>query len=127
MPQSITEGKHFGEFLANEFDQNYNREVATVSQGQNLVDGEIVQFTGGELVTKSPTLNTEGDFVVPVAGIVFGNHNASATGTNADIPGVVYLARGPAVVAEANIKFPAGAPAKAAAIAALLELGIVVR
>jgi hypothetical protein len=127
MVQYLDESKHAGEFIEAEFDQNFNREVGTVSSGQNLVDGTIVQLTGGELVAKATTLDTEGDFVVPIEGIVIGNWNASSTGTNADIPNVPYLKRGPAVVSEAMLTFPAGTPQRAQAIEDLAALGIICR
>lgn len=127
MVQSLTEGQHPSEFIVSEFDTpNYCREVAVVSSGQNLVDGQLVQLSGSELVAKDTDVDTEGAFTTAIEGIVIGNWNASSTGTNADIPDVPYLKRGPAVVADALLTYPS-VGTKAQAVADLLALGIVVR
>ncbi len=100
------EGKHAGEFIVSDYDPNYAVETGTLSSGQKAVDGQLLQITGGELVAKNATLNTAGAFTTPIEGIVIGNWDASATGTNADIPDVPYIKRGPLVVKDAAITYP---------------------
>lgn len=130
MPNTLTEGLHAGEFIHWEAGPEvlYTRSSGTLSSGQKVVDGTLLQITGGELVTKATTLNSaQTAFTVPIEGIVIGNHDASATGTNADIKKVPYLKYGPAVVIEEKLTFPAGATQKTVAIAALVAKGILVR
>lgn len=121
---TLTERQHPGEFLVWEANAEYTRETGTVSSGQKLVDGTVLQLTGGELVAKAATLNTAGEFTVPIEGILIGYQDASATGANADIPDCLYLKRGPALVKLDLITFPAGSPARAKAITDLLAMGI---
>lgn len=107
MPSSFTEGKHAGEFLLSEGNGDISREVITIASGQKFEDGEVFQLSSGKAVTKDATVNTAGVFVTPVSGIIIGNWDASSTGTNADILGVVYIARH-AVVKAAALKLPTG-------------------
>ncbi len=128
MPTSFTESQHAGEFILYELDLYYNRLAGTVSSGQKLVDGQLVQLSGGELIAKATTLNSaQTAFTVDIEGILIGNWDASATGTNADIKKVPYLKYGPAIVVEEKLTFPAGATQKTVAIAALTARGILVR
>jgi hypothetical protein len=128
MPNTLTEGQHAGEFILYELDLFYNRLTKTVSSGQKLVDGQLVQLSGGELIAKNTTLNTaQTAFTTAIEGILIGNWDASATGSNADIPNVPYLKYGPAIVVEEKLTFPAGATQKTVAIADLTARGILVR
>lgn len=115
MTATFTEGQHAGEFIVSEANDRRSREVGIVASGQNLKDGQLVELSTGKLIAKATNLNTAGAFVVPIEGIVIGNHNASSTGTNADIPGVVYLKRD-AEVKLAELTFPAGGSQKTQAI-----------
>lgn len=119
---TFTEGQHEGEFIVEEFgDHNFCREVATVKSGENLVDGQLVQLDGANLVAKDAILNTAGEFETAVEGIVIGNHDA----TDAAIDDVVYFKRGPLVVDGASLTYPTDVEDEADA--ALLALNIVVR
>lgn len=121
---TLNEGQHPGEFLVWEANASYTRETRTVSSGQNLVDGQLVQLSGEELVAKAATLDTDGNFTTAIEGILIGAKDASATGANADIPDSLYLKRGPALVKLDLITFPAGSPARAKAITDLLAMDI---
>lgn len=123
---NLPEGAHAGEFIASHYDPNFNVETGTVSSGQNLVDGQLVQLSGGELVAKDATLTTDGDFATAVEGIVIGNWDASATGTNADIPDVPYIKRGPLVVKADALTYPS-VGTEDEANAALVALNIIPR
>jgi hypothetical protein len=125
MATSYTEGKHPGEFIIAEYDQNYSREVATLLSGQKLVDGQVLELSGGKLRSKQATVNTDDTFAVAVVGVLVGNWDASATGANADIPNVPYVARGPITVREASLTLPSGQ--EDLAVADLKALGIVAR
>lgn len=130
MTQPLNEGQHIGEFIVGELavaGGQISRDKATLTSGQKLTDGTLLQLTGGKLVAKATNLNTAGAFIVPIEGILIGNWDASATGTNADIPGVPYIAR-IAAVDTTKLVFPAGSPQKAEAIAELRsKLNIVCR
>lgn len=122
----LTEGQHPGEWLVSQANGTRSREEATVAQGQKLVDGQLVQLSGGKLVAKAVTLTTEGDFATAIEGIVIGDQDASATGTNADIKHVAYIKRD-AEVKQDLLTFPAGTPQLAQAIVELEAMGIIVR
>lgn len=107
MTASFTEDKHAGEFIISEANGELSRETITVASGQNLKDGTVFQLSGGKAVVKDATVNTAGDFTTAPEGIIIGNWDASATGTNADIPGVPYIKR-LAEVKAAALTLPAG-------------------
>lgn len=125
MTTSFTEGKHPGEFIIAEYDQNYSREVKTLLSGQKLTDGQVLELSGGKLRSKQATVNTAGAFTVAVEGVLVGSWDASATGTNADIPNVPYVKRGPITVRSAGLTLPTGK--ETLALAGLVALGIVAR
>jgi hypothetical protein len=122
---NLPEGAHAAEFVASHYDPNYNVETGTLSSGQKVVDGQLLQASGSEMIAKAATLTTDGDFAVPVLGIVIGNWDASATGTNADILDVPYIARGPLVVKADALTYPSGSEDEAAA--ALVAMDIIPR
>lgn len=124
MTSSFTEGKHAGEFIISEANGTRSRETITVKSGQSLVDGQAFQLNTGKAVAKDATVDTDGVFVTALVGFIIGNWDASATGTNADIPGVPYIARDAEVKASA-LTLPSGKEALAKSDAA--ELGIISR
>lgn len=126
---TITEGRHTGEFLLSEANGSLSRESRTLKSGEKVVDGQLVSLNGGKLVATPGDLDTEGALETAVEGIVLGDHDASATGTNADIKGVPYIAR-LAEVRDAYLVYPdetTEGGQKAAAVSALADLLIVPR
>lgn len=108
-----TEGQHTGEFIVSEANHTLSREVGVIKSGTVLVDGQLVELDDGKLVAKTADVTTEGDFDVPIEGIVLGNWDA----TGGDIPEVPYIKR-LAEVNEGELTFPS-AGTKALAIEAL--------
>lgn len=87
-----TEGKHAGEFIVSELPSHGSRSTGTVKQGENLVAGQVVEKDGdGKLVAFTATLDVSEDLITQAAGVLFDNVDASASGTNADVPGAVFL------------------------------------
>jgi len=126
-----TETKHAGEFIMHEYPLHYCRNSRVVPSGQNLVDGQLVQLSGANIIAKNTTMNTAATaYTTAIEGIVIGNWDRTASGpdgaadTNLPVP---YLARGPAIVREGSLTFPAGTPQKAVAITDLAAKGILVR
>lgn len=98
---ALTESRRAGEFIVSQGNGAISREVATLASGQNVVDGTVLAFNeAGKLVKM--TLIHPAD---ALAGVVIGNWDASATGTNADIIRVPYIAR-LAEFNEALVAFP---------------------
>lgn len=119
-----TEGQHAGEFIVSELPSRGSRSAGILKSGLDLSDGQLLTVDNtGDLIVLPATLTTEGDLANEVVGILIGNWNSSATGTNADIPDVPYI-DWTASVKEDLLTFPAGANPKAAAIAALKAKGI---
>jgi hypothetical protein len=121
---TFTEANRHGDVVKREWEPLYNRETVTVASGQNLAVGAVVgRITSGG---KYQALALSGSTGAQNAAGVLVHRGVDASA--ADAPGVV-LARGPAVVSESALVWPAGAtdPQKAAAIAQLVALGIVVR
>jgi hypothetical protein len=98
LTKTFTEPNHMEEFLASEGNGSISREVITVASGQNLKAGQPFQLSGGKAVAATGTVNTAGAIVTPVAGILSQDCDASATGANADVPNVPYIARNAEVV-----------------------------
>lgn len=123
-----TESKHAGEFIVSQANGALSREAATLTSGQKVVDGTVMAFATGKLVAmEGDDIDSEG--ASNLAGIVIGNWDASATGTNADILQVPYIAR-VAEVNDALLTYPAESSEggeKVAVVAALLDAMIVVR
>lgn len=120
-----TEGRHAAEFILSEANNTRSRDTATVASGQDLVAGQVVEFSGGNLIAASGDLESNGDITTAVAGIMFDNVDAS----DGSVSGAVYIARD-AEVSEDNLTFPTESSAggeKAAAIESLATLGIIVR
>jgi hypothetical protein len=119
---TLTEGRHNGEFIGElALGQGYHCDAITVLSGQNLQAGAVLgrQTSGGKYVAFDNVGTDDGRRAV--AGILVDNVNASA----GDQPGLGLL-RGPAIVNRNDLVWAAGVDAaeQAAAIAALLALGI---
>lgn len=121
---TFTEANRHGDVVKREWEPLFNRETVTVASGQNLRVGAVVgRITSGGQFQALATSGTTG--AQNAAGVLVQRDvDASAAAT----PGVV-LVRGPAVVSESALVWPSAATdlQKAAAIAQLVALGIVVR
>jgi len=89
-----TEGKHKGEFLLSEANGTLSREAGTLSSGENVEDGQVLKWSGTELVAAVGTVNSAGENTEDIAGIAYGSYDASSSGPNGavDTP-IVYIAR----------------------------------
>lgn len=127
---TLTEGKHSSEFIVSEANGDRSRATGTVTAAQNLVAGQVVQFTGGKLVAQSGAVDTAGALVTAPAGILLENRNASTTGPYGatDWTGCVYIARDAEVQLSA-LTFPTETTVgeQALVVAALATLGIICR
>ena len=121
----FTEAAHTGEFILSEANGNRSRENGTLASGQDLAAGTVVQDNGsGKLIACDGTLNTAGDLVTAVAGILL----AAGDATGGDLA-VAYIARD-AEVNDNLLTYPTESTAggeKAATQASLATLGIIVR
>lgn len=122
---TMTEGRHTAEFVLSEAEGQRSRENGTVASGQDLAAGTVVQDNGsGKLIACSGTLNTAGDLVTAVAGVILAKADASAGDVD-----VAYIARD-AEVNGNTLTYPTESTAggeKAATKASLTSLGIIVR
>jgi hypothetical protein len=129
---ALTQGNYAGDWLIDEFGApNHCREEVTVLSGQKLVSGAVVaKRNDGANADKVVEYEGDGANGTDAAvGILMFPVDASATGTNADTPGVM-LARGPATVSKAGLTYKTGESAVddiPEALADLLALGIVAR
>jgi len=126
-----TESQHRGEFLLSQANGSLSREVGVLAAGNVAKDGRAVKLVGGKLVPTAGTSHTDGTSDEAVVGIVLGDHDASATGANADVPGVVYIARlsevKGALVTLHAVSGGGAATATAAVKGALAKLNIIER
>jgi hypothetical protein len=124
MTTVLTEGQHKGEFLLSEAPGTLSREVGTLSSGQNVVDGQVLKWSGTELIAAAGTLNSDDSSAEDIAGIAYGAVDASSSGPGGavDTP-IVYIARLAEVKLDNVTLYTAAADAdKTAAVkAALLE------
>ncbi len=119
----ITEGLNLGDLLKYEAPNLYSRDQLTVAAGQNLVLGAVVGIdTLTEKVKALDPAATDGTEVA--VGVL----TAAIDATLIDRPDGVLITRH-AVVADHALTWPVGitAPQKAAAIAQLKALGVLVR
>jgi hypothetical protein len=129
---ALTQGKNLADWLIEEFGApNHCREEITVLSGQKLVSGAVVaKRNDGGNAGKVVEYEGDGANGTDVAvGILLQAVDASATGANADSPGVI-IARGPATICKAGLTWKANELANddiPEAIADLLALGIVAR
>lgn len=125
-----TETFHAEEFLLREGNGDISREAATVASGQVLVDGQVVKDNGsGKMIAAAGNHDSGDDSTEAILGVVIGNWDSSATGTNADILGVPYIARMATVKDMAITYHTGGADAlkKAAVKGKLKEMLIIQR
>ncbi len=94
MVEVKTEGKHKGEFLLSEAPGTLSREAGILSSGQVVEDGQVLKWSGVELIAAAGTVNSAGANTEDIAGIAYGNYDASADGPGGavDTP-IVYIAR----------------------------------
>jgi len=105
-----TEGNYPGDWLIDElFAPNYCREEVTVLSGQKLASGAVVaKRDDGANAGKVVEYEGDGSNATATAvGILIHAVDASATGANADTPGVM-LSCGPAVVSKAGLTWKTG-------------------
>ncbi|RUW60292.1 head decoration protein [Mesorhizobium sp. M2A.F.Ca.ET.067.02.1.1] len=121
----FTENLHSGTYLAFEVDPQISRETGTVASGQDLVVGQLVMLSGGNLVAHDGALNTAGDVVSEVEGIMFDAVDA----TGGAVSGAVYTKR-LSTVKDDDLTYPTESTAggeKAACIASMAANNIIVR
>jgi len=119
----ITEGLNLGDLLKYEAPNLYSRDQLTIAAGQNLILGAVVGLdTLTEKVKALDPAATDGTEVA--AGVL----TAAVDATLIDRSDGVVITRH-AVVADHALTWPVGitAPQKAAAIAQLKALGVLVR
>ncbi len=117
----VTEGKHTGEFLVSEANDNRGRETGVLILGQNLEAGTLVGkiTASGKLTRHAPTAADGSEVVV---GIIYDNVDA----TSADKNGTVFVTAD-SVVRESSLVYSVGATVGqiTTANAELKTLGIV--
>ncbi len=122
------EGIHRGEHLVSEAPGSLSREVKDVAMGQDLVAGTILMLSTGKLVAHDGLIDTAGDIITEVEGVLWDNVDASSTGTNADTEAVYHDRL--AEFTDADLTFPTESTAggeKAAILAGLLLRNIKTR
>jgi hypothetical protein len=90
-----TETQHKGEFLVSEAPGTLSREEGILSSGQVVIDGQVLKWSGTELIAAAGTLDSsDGDNTEDIAGIAYGAIDASSAGPGGavDTP-IVYIAR----------------------------------
>lgn len=114
-----TSGKYTAEFIVSEANGYRSRRTGTLSEGETVVAGEVLQFdSAGDLVPFDGTVDTAG--VDEAAGIAFDNYDS----TDGALGGVVYIG-GDAEVNLGELTFPSGS--EEAVIASLAKIGIICR
>src|SRR5688572_2315039 len=108
--QVLSEGRWMEEFLFSEGNGNISREKATVSNNQDLAAGTVVQLSGSELVAATGLVDTDGNIITQVVGVLSKAVDTTAAGPNGNVDATdqVYIARDAEVV-EALLTLPAGA------------------
>lgn len=114
-----TEGRHAGEFLISEANGQRSRETVTVTSGQNLAAGAIIELATGKAIGFAGATASE------AIGVLFDAVDA----TGGDVTDAVYIARDAEVQAsEITVASDDTAETKkTAAIADLLAIGIIAR
>lgn len=121
---TLNETLHAGGFILREANGDRSREQGTVASGQDLAVGEIVMLSAGELVAHDGLLNTAGDVITPIEGIMYDACDATAAAKEA-----TYIARD-CTVNDAELVFPTETTAggeKAGVTASLAAAGIITR
>lgn len=124
MPTTLTESARNAGFILSEANGNRSRENGTVASGQNLAAGTVLMDNGAGLLTALTAAGTAGDLDGDAVGILLNAVDAS----DDDVEGA-YIARD-AEVNGNSLTYPTESTAggeKAATIASLAMLGIIVR
>lgn len=124
----LTEGRHPGEFIVNEAPGTYCREVIVIASGSgkiepNTVLGKVTASGKYKPATATEVVGSEGSEVAAAINI----YGVDATSADKEVTAFV---RGPAEVNGNCLVYDATvdtAPEKAAKVAELLAIGIVVR
>lgn len=115
----LTDAKYTAEFLVSEANGFRSRRVGTISEGETIVAGEVLQFdSAGDLVPFDGTVDTAG--VDECAGISLDNYDTS----DGEMGGCVYIG-GDAEVNLGELTYPSGS--EAAVVASLAKIGIICR
>lgn len=118
-----TETQHKGEFLVSRANGSLSMEAGVLSSGQTVVDGQVLKWSGTELIAAAGTLDSsDGDNTEDIAGIAYGSYDASADGPDGSVDtDIVYVARLAEVKDELLTYYTAAAdPDKTAAMKAKL-------
>ncbi|KEC73157.1 phage protein [Rhizobium leguminosarum bv. phaseoli CCGM1] len=122
---TLTMGERDEEFILSEANGQLSRSNATLKSGENLKAGTLLKDDGtGKLIAATGSLNTAGDLVTPIAGILCRTTDA----TGGDVS--VSILDKDAEVKDAFLTYPTETTAggeKAASKESLLALGIKVR
>lgn len=121
---SLTKGPTEGDLLKFDLDKNYTREVVTLLTGTAYKMGAVLgQITASGKYTMATATGSTGEQVA--AAVLLQDVDAS----DADAAGLVII-RGPAILADSALVFGStvdDATKKAAKVADLTKLGLVVR
>jgi len=122
---TLTMGERDEEFILSEANGQLSRSNATLKSGQNLKAGTLLKDDGiGKLIAATGSLNTAGDLVTPIAGILC--RTTDATGGDVNVSIIDQAAE----VKDAFLTYPTESTAggeKAASKESLRALGIKVR
>ena len=121
---ALVKGPTEGDLLKYDLEKNYTREEVTLLVGTAYPLGAVLgRITASGKFAMSTATGSNG--AQTAAGVLL----APVDATDGDAPGVV-IARGPAIVSDAELQFDASvddAPKRAAKIAQLAAIGIVTR
>ncbi|TPN53988.1 head decoration protein [Mesorhizobium sp. B1-1-7] len=106
-------------FLISEEADFKSREAATVAAGQNLVAGQVVEFSAGKLVACSGETDIAGNLVTDVIGILL----KAVDATEGDVADCAYVARA-ADARDDLLKYPLAPGVKRAVVASLKKIRI---
>lgn len=122
-PTTLTEIRRPGEFIVSEGNGTISREVGTLASGLVVADGTVVKVSGDYLTPlTADDFDTEGVSTdVEIAGVLIGHHDSSATGTNAAIPGLPYIARDAEVDSSLLVLFTGSTAQELADVLAVLK------
>jgi hypothetical protein len=121
---ALVKGPTEGDLLKYDLEKTYTREAVTLLAGTAYPLGAVLgRITASGKFAMSPATGSNG--AQTAAGVLL----APVDATEGDAPGVV-IARGPAIVSDAELQFDASvddAPKRAAKLAQLEAIGIVAR
>jgi hypothetical protein len=126
-PTTLTEIRRPGEFIVSEGNGTVSRDVGTLQIGHVVADGTVVKVvteTEGDVLAPltADDFDTEGVATeVTIAGVLIGHHDSSATGANAAIPGLPYIARSAEVDSSLLVLFSGSSAQDLADVIAVLK------